>query len=345
MSDGTSQRAPMSDAGTAAPAPPADAATLAIAPPLAGMCAMAALCAMALNQVALPTLPGGPKHALFSVLGQAGRFSANLAVIAGSIALLASAIGALRAPAFTSLRRRVLLVMFLTLLLRAVVIATLFERDETTRENVYLAVGAANVLCIFAGMAVLNGARSGLARMLASIATALPTLSMLAITLELMADLSFDPWKRQAHQLLSATGELSYLALLLASAVLIVPRELRPRAAFARAVGFAVLTLSLLGLYQAQRSLQSDYAVLVYHAQRVGLLLDRWPLAYALPFGVGLGGAISAVLVGGARAQAGTAILLIFSAGYSPQAPGRLLCMTLGFVLLSRAIASLDARE
>lgn len=345
MSDGTPKSTPATGSPSALLTVTPDAAELAVAPPLSGLCALAALCAMAINQVALPALPGGPKHALYLVLGQAGRFSANLAVIAGTIALVASAITALRTPAFMSLRRRMLAIVFLTLLLRAVVIATLFSREETTRENVYLAVGAANVLCIFAGMAVIEAARSRLSRMLAWLAAALPTISMLAVTLELMADLSFDPWKRRAHELLTAGGELTYLALLLTSALLLVPRELRrPRAGFARAVGFAVLMASLLGLYQAQRTLQADYGILMYHAQRVGLMLDRWPLIYALPFGVGLGGALSAMIVGGARMQAGTAMLLIFASGYAPQTPGRLLCMTLGFVLLSRAITSLDSR-
>jgi hypothetical protein len=43
----------------------------------------------------------------------------------------------------------------------------------------------------------------------------------------------------------------------------------------------------------------------------------------------------------GARWQAAAGVLLLFAAGYAPKAPGRLLSMALGFVLLSRALVAL----
>jgi hypothetical protein len=330
---------------TAASPPSAESAThpAAAAPPLAGLCALAALIAMAVNQLVIPELRGSTRHLLYLPLGHLGRYAANLAVIAGMVALLASTFWALRLPAFLSVRRRLLGLAFLTLLLRAVVIATLFDRDETTKANVYFAVGAANALCVLAGMAVLDGARSLLARILAALATAAPMLCMVAVTLELTADVTLDPWKRRVHEVLAATSEFTYLALLLASPALLLPRSMRPRAVVARALGFAALIATFLGFYQAEHLLRADYAILLYHAQRVGLVLDRWPLAYALPFAVGLGSSVSAMAAGGAHFQAGAAIVLILSSGHAPEAPGRLLCMTLGFVLLGRAIISLEA--
>jgi hypothetical protein len=87
----------------------------------------------------------------------------------------------------------------------------------------------------------------------------------------------------------------------------------------------------------ARGSLRADFTMLIYQAARVGLLLDRWPFGYALPFAAALGTAASALVAGGRRFQAGAALLLVFVSGYGPQAPGRLLTMTLGFVLLARA--------
>jgi hypothetical protein len=43
----------------------------------------------------------------------------------------------------------------------------------------------------------------------------------------------------------------------------------------------------------------------------------------------------------GARWQAAAAILLLFSAGYVPKSPGRLLSLALGFVMLSRALIAM----
>jgi hypothetical protein len=321
-----------------------DPAGLSEPPPLAGMCALAALASTLLNQLMVPGLPGGTRHAWYGPLEHAGRFAENLAVFAGVIALLAGAWEASRAPAFERLRRRLFGVVFLTVLMRAVVIATLFERDATTRENVYYAVGAANVLAVLAGMGVLNLATSRLRRFVAGLAVATPLITVLAVTVALLSELTIDPWVGQTHKWLIGSGEAAYLLLLIAGAALVLPRELTARAAFARSLGLFVLMTALLGLTYAQRRLGNDYTIFMYHAQRVDLMLERLPVIYALPIGVSGGAALAAMVAGGARFQGGAALLLILAAGHSPTAPGRLLCMTLGFLLLGRTIASLDAR-
>ena len=114
----------------------------------------------------------------------------------------------------------------------------------------------------------------------------------------------------------------------------------------ARAAGLGVLLGCLYVVWVAQRGWRGDYAVLLYNAQRVNLLLDRAPLLYAIPFCLLLSAATTALLNGGgARVQCAAAMLLLFASGYAPRAPGRLLTMTLGFVLLARAVAAFERRS
>lgn len=339
MADSAPQRA---DSRPEVRAPdPTPVMAQAAAPPLSGLAALAAFAAMLLNQVLLPGLGTDGDPTWLSRLARAGQFSANLAVFSGVIALTLCSVEVVRGQAALVFRRRVLWVILAVVLLRAALVATLFERGETTREHVYLAVGAANLLGVLAGVAAFERTRGSWLRVLAVLATALPMFSVAAVLLEL-SDVQLDPWKRRGYEWALGLGELSYVGLLLASVPVLVPRGLRMRDLIARSFGLAVLVASLYALRTAQAALHNDYPVLFYHAQRVGLLLDRWPLAYAVPFCLALS-AIATALVGatGARWQAACGMLLLFSAGYTPKASGRLLSLALGFALLSRALAAL----
>jgi uncharacterized membrane protein YoaT (DUF817 family) len=340
MADSAPQRA---DSRPAVRAPnPTPFMPLEAAPPLSGLAALAAFAAMLLNQVLLPGLGTDGDPTLLSRLARAGQFAANLAVFCGVIALTLCAVEVARGQVALVIRRRVLWAILTVVLLRAALIATLFERGETTRENVYLAVGAANLLGVLAGVYAFERTRGSWLRVLAVFATALPMFSVVAVLLEL-TDVQLDPWKRRGYEWALGLGELSYVGLLFASVPVLVSRGLRLRDLIARSFGLAVLVASLYALRTAQAALHNDYPVLFYHAQRVGLLLDRWPLAYAVPFCLALS-AIATAMVGAAnsaRWQAACGMLLLFAAGYTPKAPGRLLSLALGFVLLSRALSAL----
>jgi hypothetical protein len=232
-------------------------------------------------------------------------------------------------------------VLLALVLLRAAMIATLLDRVETTRENVYLAVAAANMIGVLSSLYALERTR-GLLRVLALLLTCLPLFSIASVLLEATADVQLDPWKRRGHEWTQALGEISYVGVLLASFPMLVPRGLRLRDLIARTAGIAVLVASVYGLRTAEAAMHNDYPVLFYHAQRVGLMLDRSPLLYAIPFCLALSAVTTALLAGGgARWQAAAGVLLVFAAGYAPKAPGRLLSMALGFVLLSRALVAL----
>jgi hypothetical protein len=326
----------------------ADAAWTALeaVPPLAFMTALAALASMALNQGAIPALGTGTSSALLKPLTQAGDFSENLAVVAGLIALCACALSTWRGGVLLNARRRLLLVIFLTVLLREVIVATFLDRTHTTREHVYFAVGAANLLCVAIGMRALDLAGSWLTRSVAGFATALPLLNVLCVLLELTTDVQLDPWKHRAYETMQALGELCYLGLLLGSFPLLAARGVGPRQLVARAAGLLTLLGAGYGLRVAHAELHKDFAIVLYNAQRVGLLLDRAPAVYAVPMCLALAAAVNAMIAGGgARLQAAAATLLLLASGYGPRAPGRLLTMTLGFVLLARAIAALGRRR
>jgi hypothetical protein len=349
MSDGVRESVPSSAPQAPAAAPTEAVARsgfdaflpLEVAPPLAGLAALAAFAAMLLNQVLLPGLGTEHNTLLLSRLSRAGQFAANLAVISGLVSFAFCVVSVARGQTTLTLFRKVLWVLLATVLLRAAVIATLFERGETTRENVYLAVGAANMIGVLSSLYALERTR-GLLRALAVLLTCLPLFSIASVLLEVTQDFQLDVWRQRGHAWTQGLGELSYVGVLLASFPMLVPRGLRMRDLVARSAGIAVLVASVYALRTAEAALHNDYPVLFYHAQRVGLLLDRSPLLYAIPFCLALSGVTTALIATtGARWQAAAGVLLLFAAGYAPKAPGRLLSMALGFVLLSRALIAL----
>lgn len=311
------------------------------APPLAGVAALAAFAAMLLNQVLLPGLGSAHNSELLSRLGKYGQFSANLATIAGSVALVFCVFALARGQTALTVFRRVLWVMLSVVLLRAAAIATLWDRAETTRENVYLAVGAANMIGVLSSLYALERTR-GLLRVLALLSTCLPLFSLASVLLEVTQDFQLDQWRQLGHTWTQGLGELCYVGVLLASFPMLVPRGLSLRDLIARTAGIAMLVASVYALRTAEAALHNDYPVLFYHAQRVGLMVDRSPLLYAVPFCLSLSAVTTALIAAnGARWQAAAGVLLLFAAGYAPKAPGRLLSMALGFVLLSRALVAL----
>jgi hypothetical protein len=311
------------------------------APPLAGLAALAAFAAMLLNQVLLPGLGSAHNTELLSYLGRYGQFAANLATISGSVALVFCLFALARGETALTVFRRVLWVMLSVVLLRAAAIATFWDRAETTRENVYLAVGAANMIGVLSSLYALERTR-GLLRVLALLLTCLPLFSIASVLLEVTQDFQLDQWRQRGHAWTQGLGELCYVGVLLASFPMLVPRGLKLRDLIARTAGIAVLVASVYALRTAEAALHNDYPVLFYHAQRVGLMLDRSPLLYAVPFCLSLSAVTTALIASnGARWQAAAGVLLLFAAGYAPKAPGRLLSMALGFVLLSRALIAL----
>jgi hypothetical protein len=313
-----------------------------VVPPLSSLAAVAALVAMTLNQLVLPGLGSGARTAHFPKLAQAARFSANLAVTAGVIALVSCVSWALLGNPRMALRRQLFVFVAAGALVHIAVGALLFDPLAASRLQVYFGVAAANVIGMSVGTTALRNTRGLFLRLLAGTITALGGLNLATIVLDFVPDAQLDPWTHRAAAICKGAGELVYLVLLISAFPLLVPRGLHMRALFARSVGFAVLILAFYAQLTAHHALRADYGLLVYSAQRVSLWLDRWPLAYAVPFCLLLAATVTGLLNGGAiRVQAASGMLLIFSAGYATRAPGRLLSLAIGFMLVARALMAL----
>lgn len=313
-----------------------------VVPPVATLAALAALVSMALNQLALPGLGAGSHAAQFPKLAQAARFSANLAVTAGLITLVSCVSWALLGLPRLPLRRQLFVLSGSGVLAHIAVSALLFDPLAASRTQIYFGVAAANMIGMAVGSAAVSSTRGPFLRLIALAITALASLNLLTVALDFAPDAQLDPWMHRAAVICKGAGEVVYLLLLLAAFPLLVPRGLRMRALVARSLGFAVMVLSFYVQYTAKHALHADYALLLYSAQRVSLLLDREPLVYAAPFCLLLSASVSGLLNGGGiRLQAASGMLLIFSAGYATRAPGRLLSLAIGFMVLARALIAL----
>jgi hypothetical protein len=313
-----------------------------VVPPVATLAALAALVSMALNQLALPGLGAGAHTSQFPKLAQAARFSANLAVTAGLITLVSCVSWALLGSPRLPLRRQLFVLSGAGVLAHIAVSALLFDPLAASRTQIYFGVAAANLIGMAVGSAAVSSTRGPFLRLIAITMTALATLNLLTVVLDFAPDAQLDPWMHRAMLICKGAGEVVYLLLLLAAFPLLVPRELRMRALVARSIGFAVLVLTFYTQLTAEHKLHADYALLLYSAQRVSLWLDRYPLGYAVPFCLLLSASVTGLLYGGGiRLQAASGMLLIFSAGYATRAPGRLLSLAIGFMVLARALIAL----
>jgi hypothetical protein len=313
-----------------------------VVPPLSTLAALAALAAMTLNQLVLPGFGSGARAAQFPKLAQAARFAANLSVTAGVIALVSCVSWALLGTPRMAVRRQLFVFVAAGALVQIAVNALLFDPLAASRTQVYFGVAAANVIGMSVGITAVRNTRGPFLRILSSTITALAALNLATVVLDFVPDAQLDPWTHRAMVVCKGGGELVYLFLLISAFPLLVPRGLHIRALFARSIGFAVLVITFYAQLTAYHALRADYGLLIYSAQRVALWLDRWPLVYAVPFCLLLAATFTGLLNGGAvRVQAASGLLLIFSAGYATRAPGRLLSLAVGFVLLSRALMAL----
>lgn len=313
-----------------------------VVPPLASLAAVAALLAMILNQLVLPGLGAGARAAQFTKLAHAARFFANLSVTAGLITLVSCVSWVLLGQPRLTTRRQLFVFVASGVLIHIALNAMLFDPLAASRTQIYFGVAAANVIGMAVGSAAVNSSRGPFLRLLAGIITALAALNLATVVLDFAPDAQLDPWMRRAMTVCKWAGEIVYLILIVSAFPLLVPRGVQMRTLVARSIGFAVLVLSFYAQLSAHQALHADYGLLVYSAQRVSIWIDRYPLAYAIPFCFLLSSTVTGLLNGGAaRVQAAAGMMLIFSAGHATRAPGRLLSLAVGFMLLSRAITAM----
>jgi hypothetical protein len=140
---------------------------------------------------------------------------------------------------------------------------------------------------------------------------------------------------RSVLLLIRHAGELAWLAVpMLAALGLRKKRSSRRRLA----VSFGGLLLGL-ALAFALSSLPRERSQSVVYATLRGLLLlESSPWLYALPFAIGIAGALDGLLSRSPNErQLGAGLLLWIAAGYAPHTPIQLLALSLGALLLARA--------
>ncbi len=309
-------------------------------PPLSWLAAFAALAAMTLNQLLVPAMSESTRRVLLHQLDRWGAFATNLAAISGLIALAFGLLAFVRYSQVMTLRQRLLVGGFgAFVFLPTISVAVLFERQRTTAQIVLFALAASQVLSAIVSTSAARAAGNVYARVIALLATGMATFALLSQVLQLFSQVHLTAWQIQAQQVAQSIGEICYLLLLAGITPLLLPHQRDVRSRVARLAGFFLLPIALGSMYLAERVLQNDYALLLYHAQRVTLFIDSWPRLYAVPIGLALAGSISALLASDRSAkQAAAGVLLLIGSGYAPHAPGRLLTSTLALVLIARAI-------
>lgn len=307
------------------------------APHLAGLTAAGAMIALVVHGLLMPTMGATGDHELWLRVGRWGDFGQNLAAIGGVFALLTGVQGFVQHNHHLRPEKRWLLFLFSLIFVGTITAATFGERNESSGDLVWMALGEANLLCVILSVSVL-GLSPGRGTRGLSIAAACMALFGLTARVMERLPLTLGGAATRLQGALEAAGEVGYLMLLVLSALWVVPRGQPRRARRARMLGMGALGMAMGVFAVGIAGPLNDYRLVLYHAQRVRLLLDLAPALYAVPISMAIGAAISGVA--GAdlvRRQAALGLLLLVTAGYAPRAPVGLLTLTLAICLLSRA--------
>lgn len=309
-------------------------------PPLAWLAAVAALAALVMNQVLLPALNSAGNRGMLRELERWGAFASNLTAISSLIAFGFGFTAFLRFTTVIPLRKRLLLAGFAGVFLVAVARAMLLERQATTAQTVLFALGAAQVLSSLVCGAAAGAAHSRYARIMAIVGSALAIFALLGQLVQTAAQLGISLIVQlRAQEVVQALGETCYLVLLIGLSRWVLPAGLDTRSRAARMVALFLLPIALGSMYLAERALQRDYALFLYHAQRVTLFIDSFPRLYAVPIALALASSVAAALGSHpTRKQGAAGLLLLLGSGFAPHAPGRLLTSVLAMILIARSL-------
>lgn len=309
------------------------------APPLSLLAAMGAWAALVIQKIALPMVSRSADHEQLLRVANWGEFGANLAAVAGIPALILGVHAFVRPSAYVRPGRRTLIGSFTLLLTTMTMWATVFDRSTTTREIVLYGLGAAHVLSVLVVMGALPFCRSGVAYAVVLAAAATGLFGLMGHVLELLAKEHLGlgtgaKWMR-------GVGEVGYLLTLVSAAGYVLRSARRHREWIPSFVTFLIFGVLCAAFVLASRTLGKDFSLIVYHAQRLRLLLDASPVLYAAPLSLGASAALGALLSSDpAQRQVAVGTLLLLAGGYTPRSPVQLLVMALGACLLARSVIS-----
>ena len=223
-------------------------------PPLSWLAALAALVSMALNQLLLPAMSEGTRHALLHQLDRWGAFATNLAAISGLIALAFGLLAFVRYSAVMTLRARLLIGFGALVFLPTISVAVLFERQRTTAQVVLSALVIAQVLSAIVSTSAARAASNMYTRSIAVLAAGMATFALCSEVLQLFAQVHLVAWQLQAQQIAQGIGEVCYLLLLAGITPLLLPQRRDMRSRAARLTGFFVLPIALGSMYLARNA-------------------------------------------------------------------------------------------
>lgn len=309
------------------------------APLLSIMAAFGALADVACNRILVPMIAGRAPDDLVRRLIGIGAWPRNLAALAGLIALTIALVSYLRMRGYASMVRRLFVASFAGIFMPTVVLAIVMQRERTQGEVVIFATAAANVLATLLASTSAR-ARAPVAWRAAAGLVGIATFCALAwLTASRVRGIALTSIGPKLAALSASAAELGYIAVLVLLAVLVIPRGPAVRDRIALGVGVATFVAVAAAFVVSARWLRADFGTVLYAAQRVDLLIETAPLAYAAPIAIALGGGVAGLCGSDAiRRQAAIGLLLFTAAGCAPRSPGSLLTMLLGAALIARAV-------
>jgi len=319
-------------------------------PPILGVLAAgAAVVDLLVNHGLVRTLAGSLGHGDLLQIARWGQLPKNLAAVAGFVALAAALAHFLTAPRQGRVARGLGLAGFGGIFLPIVAVATILPPEFLARRWSYLivfAVGAGYVLTILASTTASRRPGPGGLRVATMLLGGGCFLSFAAMALANVEVFVHTAIGHTVKVTFERAGEIAWLLVPFSAAVSILPRPGHGRKArIALVLGAATSLFVLVGGVWAKSVLRADFGVVVYGISGGEVFADALPSLYVLVLAVGLGVAVAALATREeTHVQAGAALLLLFSAGFAPRAPLRLLVMVLGACMLARASITFGER-
>ena len=321
---------------------------LSAAPLLAFLATAAAMYDLLVSHGAVRVLAETLSHAVLLDVARSGILARNLAAVAGIVALTASLIAFLHVPRHGRITRGLSLAGFGGIFVPIVAVATVLPEQMLERRWTYLivfAVGAGNVLSVLLALAAARRAAPHGIRVATGLVGTASFLTFASIALGAVQSIGQSAFGFQVVLALSRGGELAWLVVPIIAAITVHPDVWSRRGRIAAVLGVVALGLVLAAALWSRDEVGADFRVIVYGLLGTELFIDAVPSLYVVFLAIGVGIAVSALASGDkAHAQVGGAILLLYAAGFEPQAPARLLAMVLAAAMLARSSLALGAR-
>ncbi len=348
------------DGGSSRTRPPGrgDAALAAVSrvPPLALLAVGAALFELVLARAVWHGLNDVLAANDIVELRRLARFPRNLSAVAGLGALLVALFAFLRLPGFASIGRRLVVAAFAGVFVPSIVVAAVLPAAMVQPKLVVFGLAAANVLVTLLALTAARYRPEPALRVAVALASATAFATLLVVGLGQLARAEGGFWQAVgavlvenpsgAERLLLGIrhlGELAWMGVLATGCAAAAWDRGETGARVRVAVTVALVVACAGGLLVVQDVSGHRFRYLLFGSFRLGLFVDDVPAVYALPLGLGLAGAFSALArPSPAMQQLGAGLLAWLCAGFAPHTPIQLLYLVLGAALLSRAAQARD---